>query len=72
MVQRGELGRYGRQEEAFWTDAVLERYLHGRRWLLRVAVQNVLDQPFRLKTPELVEEKGLPARQVVLSLRFQF
>jgi tetratricopeptide (TPR) repeat protein len=72
VVQRGELGRYGRQEEAFWTDAVLERYLHGRRWLLRVAVQNVLDQPFRLKTPELVEEKGLPARQVVLSLRFQF
>lgn len=72
VIQRGDLGRYGREEDAFWTDAVLEKYLDGRRWLFRVAAQNLMDQPFRLRTQELVEEKGTPARQVIFSVRFQF
>ncbi len=72
VIQRGDLGRYGRAEEAFWTDAVLEKYLDGRRWLFSVAAHNLMDQPFRLRTQELVEEKGRPARQVMFSVRFQF
>lgn len=72
VIQRGDLGRYGREEKAFWTDAVLEKYLDGRRWLFMVEAKNLMDRPFRLRTQELVEEKGIPARQVIFSVRFQF
>ncbi len=72
VLQRGDLGAGRHKEDAFWTDVLVEKYLGGRQWLLRLAAENAFDQRFRLKTHELVREAGRPARQVTLSVRFQF
>jgi tetratricopeptide (TPR) repeat protein len=72
VLQLGDLGPYGPRQEAFWTDLEVERFFWGRRFSVRLLVQNLLDQPFRLKTWELVAEKGTPARQVSLWVRLVF
>lgn len=72
VLQVGDLGTYGRAQKAFWADLELEKFLWGRRCSARLMVRNLLDQPFRLRTWELVEEKGIPARQVSFWLRFVF
>lgn len=70
--QMGELGLYGRTEHAFWTDLEVEKFLWGRSCSVRLVARNLFDQPFRLRTWELVEEKGIPARQISLWVRFLF
>jgi hypothetical protein len=72
VLQEGDLGTYGRKQEAFWTDLEVEKFLDGRTWSIRAVAENLFDQPFRLRTWELVEEKGRPARQFSLFVRFQF
>jgi hypothetical protein len=72
VLQAGDLGPGRRRQEAFWTDLLVERYWGGRRWAVGVGVRNLFDQPFRLRTHELVEEKGLPSREVVAWARLLF
>jgi hypothetical protein len=72
VLQKGDLGILGRQQDAFWTDIVLEKYLFGRRGLIRFAVENAFDQPFRLKRRELLPERGRPARRIMGSIRINF
>ncbi len=72
VLQLGELGVYGRSQRASWTDLELEKFFLGRRVSLRLVARNLLDQPFRLRSWELVGEKGIPARQVTIWARILF
>lgn len=72
VLQLGELGAYGRRQNAYWTDLELEKLFWGRRASVKFVARNVLDQPFRLRTWELISEKGIPARQISIWVRFLF
>lgn len=72
VLQLGELGAYGRRQTASWTDLELEKLFLGRSVSVRILVRNLFDEPFRLRTWELVTEKGLPTRQVSVWVRFLF
>lgn len=71
-LQMGDLGPLGKRQDAFWTDLEVEKFLWGRRLSLRFTGRNLWDTPFRLKTRELVAEKGIPARQLAVWLRWNF
>jgi len=72
VLQLGELGAYGGRQNAHWMDLELEKLFWGRRVSVKFLARNLLDQPFRLRTWELVSEKGIPARQMSLWVRFLF
>lgn len=72
VLQKGDLGLLGKRQEAFWTDLEVEKFLWGRRLSLVLTARNLWDLPFRLKVRELVQEKGIPSRQIALWVRFNF
>jgi tetratricopeptide (TPR) repeat protein len=72
VLQMGELGRLGDRQEATWTDLLVERYLWGRRLRIRLEGRNLLNLPFRLRTRDLVPEKGRPVREIFGSVSLRF
>ena len=71
-LQMGELGPLGKRQDAFWTDLEVEKFLWGRSLSVRFTGRNLWDTSFRLKRRELVAEKGIPARQLAVWLRWNF